>query len=56
MSCFLMALYICNTIQTVIILQEQFPSTSIQCLSQNFIHRPDSQPFITGGQVAHMYI
>ena len=55
-SCFLMALRICNTIQTVIILQEQFPSTSIQCLSQNFFHRPDSQPFITGGQVASMYI
>jgi hypothetical protein len=51
-----MALCICNTIQTVIILQEQFPSTSIRCLSQNFFHRPERQPFITGGQVASMYI
>ena len=51
-----MALCICNTIQTVIILQEQFPSISIQCLSQNFFHRPDRQPFITGSQVASMYI
>lgn len=51
-----MALCICNTIQTVIILQGQFPSPSIQCLSQNFFQRPDRQPFITGGQVASMYI
>jgi hypothetical protein len=51
-----MALCICNTIQTVIILQEQFPSTSIQCLSQNFFHTPDRQPFTTGGLVANMYI
>lgn len=33
-----MALCICNRIQTVIILQEQFHSTTIQCLSQNFFH------------------
>jgi hypothetical protein len=30
--------------------------TSIQCLLQNFFHRPDRQPFITGGQVGSIYI